>query len=294
MAQHVDLASLFGRHEFFFRRWHSFTGVIPVGGFLVFHLATNASIADGVEIFQFRVGMIHRLGPTTIMLLEWPFIFLPIIFHAVVGMMIVSRGKRNLSRYPYMGNWRYSLQRWTGVIAFFFIFWHVFHMHGWFKFEWWLKHVAEPLGGHRFDPADAYTAAQAIQSSIIVQAIYVIGVASCVYHFVNGLWTFGITWGIWTGPRAQRAANIPVGIIGVAMAAIGIAALVGMFVAEPPSRSPAAQEQVGDELFPPLGAAPAPTGDTSFAMGEHEPGSDLEGRAAAIHENNARDAARLR
>lgn len=235
MAQHFDLASVFGRHEFFFRRWHSFTGLIPVGGFLVFHLATNASIADGVEIFQYRVSMLHRLGPTTIFLLEWPLIFLPIIFHAVVGMLIVSRGKRNVTNYPYIENLRYTLQRWTGVIAFFFIFWHVFHMHGWFKFDWWVENVAAPLGGHQFDPADAYTAAEAIQASVVIEAIYFVGVMACVYHFVNGLWTFGITWGIWTGARAQRVANIPVAIIGVAMAAIGLAALFGMYTATPPA-----------------------------------------------------------
>ena len=149
----ADLASLFGRHEFFIRRLHSFTGLVPVGGFMVFHLATNASIADGVEIFQYRVNVIHGLGPSTIMMLEWPFIFLPILFHAIVGMMIVSRGKRNVLAYPYPENIRYTLQRWTGVIAFFFIFWHVFHMHGWLKFEWWVNYVAKPLGGHQFDPA---------------------------------------------------------------------------------------------------------------------------------------------
>lgn len=224
----ADLASLFGRHEFFIRRLHSFTGLVPVGGFMVFHLATNASIADGVEIFQYRVNVIHGLGPSTIMLLEWPFIFLPILFHAIAGMMIVSRGKRNVAAYPYPENIRYTLQRWTGVIAFFFIFWHVFHMHGWLKFEWWLHYVAEPLGGHQFDPTRVITAAEAIQASIWIRLFYIVGVLSCVYHFVNGIWTAGITWGLWISPRAQRMASGLALLFGLFLGGISVAALYGM------------------------------------------------------------------
>ena len=37
------------------------------------------------------------------------------------------------SIYPYRENFRYTLQRGTGVIAFVFILWHVFHMRGWFE-----------------------------------------------------------------------------------------------------------------------------------------------------------------
>lgn len=232
-----DLASFFGKHEFTIRRLHSFTGLVPVGGFLIFHLATNASIADGVEIFQYRVGLIHSLGPTTIMLLEWPFIFLPIIFHAVIGMMIVSRGKRNVRQYPYLENIRYTLQRWTGVIAFFFIFWHVFHMHGWFKFEWWVENVAKPLGGKQFDPANVITAAKAIQASPLIGVLYAVGVLSCVYHFANGIWTFGITWGIWISPRAQRAASIFCLIVGLFLGGIAVAALYGMETAKEASQT---------------------------------------------------------
>lgn len=35
--------------------------------------------------------------------------------------------------------------------------------------------------------------------------VYLLGILGVTYHFANGLWTFGITWGIATGPKAQRA-----------------------------------------------------------------------------------------
>ncbi len=233
-----DCASVFGRHEFLVRRLHSLLGLVPVGGFLVFHLATNMSMLDGVEAFQYRVNQIHDLGPTTIMMLEWPFIFLPILLHGIVGLIIVCRGKRNLRHYPYLGNFRYTLQRWTGVIAFVFIVLHVFHMHGWLKFQWWTNAVARPLGGAQFDPDHAITAAEALQASVFIQIVYAAGILACVYHFANGLWTMGITWGVWTGTRAQHRAGIPCAAIGLFLAIVGLGALFGMVTAHVPQGRP--------------------------------------------------------
>ena len=86
---HADFASIFGRHEFLVRRLHSLTGLIPIGGYLVFHLATNGAIIDGLDAYQHRADQIHRLGPTTILFAEWGLIFLPILFHGIVGTLIV-------------------------------------------------------------------------------------------------------------------------------------------------------------------------------------------------------------
>jgi len=228
----VDCASVFGRHEFFIRRMHSLIGLVPVGGFLAFHLLTNGSLLDGPETFQYRVNQIHDLGPTTLLLLEWPFIFAPILFHAIIGMIIVCRGERNLAAYPYSGNVRYTLQRWTGVIAFFFILWHVFQMHGWLRTEWWLDYIAKPLGGGLFNAADnmaAQTTAAAVWGYGAWMGIwYIVGTLACVYHFANGIWTTGITWGVWTGPRAQRWANVPIAAIGLVLAILGMGAMYGL------------------------------------------------------------------
>ena len=225
-----DPASLFGRHEFVIRRLHSLLGLMPLGGYLAFHLATNAAIIDGPAAYQHRADQIHVLGPTTILALEWSVIFLPILFHGLIGLLIVTRGKRNLVHYPYRENFRYTLERLTGVVAFAFILWHVFHMHGWLHIAWWQEHVVYPLGGAQFDPKNApATAAAALQASWVVQVVYVVGTLAVVYHFANGLWTAGITWGVWTGPSAQRWANIPIWTIGLVLAVIAVGALWGMF-----------------------------------------------------------------
>jgi succinate dehydrogenase / fumarate reductase cytochrome b subunit len=49
-----------------------------------------------------------------------------------------------------------------------------------------------------------------------------------VYHFANGLWTQGITWGLWTSAAAQRRASWISAVVGVGLASAGMAAIIGM------------------------------------------------------------------
>jgi succinate dehydrogenase / fumarate reductase cytochrome b subunit len=224
-----DPASIFGRHEFIVRRVHSLLGLVPVGAFLIVHLATNVTILDGPATFQARVDQIHSLGPLTLLFVEWAFIFLPILLHGLVGLAIVARGHRNVLYYPYLGNIRYTLQRWTGVIALVFIVWHVFHTRGWFENEWWMAHVTRPLGGGTFDAhRAAATAVAAVQAARWIAAAYALGTLASVYHLANGLWTMGITWGLWTSPHAQRWASGACLLAGLGLAGLGLAALLGL------------------------------------------------------------------
>jgi succinate dehydrogenase / fumarate reductase cytochrome b subunit len=198
-----------------------------VGGYMVVHLAVNASVLNGEASFQSNVANIHKFG-ALLPVLEWTLIFIPILFHAIVGMFIVAGGLPNNHNYGYEANTRYTLQRVTGVIAFFYIMLHVFHMHGWFHNVWWVEYVVGPFGGGKFKPYNATsTAGLALQSYSWV-AVYLVGVLSCVYHLANGLWTMGITWGAWTSPAAQRRALGVCGAFGVLLAALSMGALFGM------------------------------------------------------------------
>lgn len=218
-------SSIFERHEFLIRRLHSLTGLI-FGGYVVIHLLTNASVLGGAAMFQKNVLAIHGFGPL-LPVLEWTFIFLPILFHAVVGILLLFEMIPNTRNYPWEGNWRYTLQRTTAVILVLFIAWHVFHMHGWFHFDWWLRAI-EPMGGHKFRPYNAASSAGLALQNGVVALFYGIGVAAGVFHFCNGIWTAGITWGIWTRPMAQRRALGLCAVVGILMLAVGMGALVGM------------------------------------------------------------------
>lgn len=229
-------ASFFGRHEFAIRRLHSLSGLMPVGAYMCLHLFTNASVLANTadrDVFQNNVDLIHSLPALPI--IEWVGIFLPIIFHAVVGVAIAIHCQPNTGSYRYGSNIRYTMQRVTAWIAMFFIFYHVAQMHGWVP----LESVKEQLraGGAfaQFDPENATQTVTETLASVTQKVIYLVGVLSCVYHLANGLWTMGITWGVWTTPAAQRRANFACIGFGVALAFVGLGALFG-FSTERPSK----------------------------------------------------------
>jgi len=209
--------SFLARHQFLIYRLFSLSGLIPVGAFLVVHLLTNASVLSGAGAFQSRVDMIHSLGPLLVPI-EWVFIFLPMLFHATVGFVIIANGLPNVGSYPYVGNLRYTLQRATGMIAFVFIMGHIIHLH-------WM---GEPLGGGKFDPHAATSSAAEAIYPLLTTILYAIGVLCAVFHLANGLWTLGITWGIWTSPAAMRRANAVSIVIGVLLAGAGLGAIAGL------------------------------------------------------------------
>jgi succinate dehydrogenase / fumarate reductase cytochrome b subunit len=219
--------SFWNRHSFIIRRLHSLSGFIPVGGYMVIHLLVNASVINSPASFQSNVANIHKFG-SLLPVLEWGLIFIPILFHAIVGVFIVVGGLPNTHNYPYSANQRYALQRYTGVIAFFFIMLHVFHMHGWFHNWRWVHYVVEPWGGGQFKPYNATSTAGLALQPIVWLVIYLVGMLSCVFHLANGLWTMGITWGVWTSPAAQRRALGACTVFGVLLAAVGLGALFGM------------------------------------------------------------------
>jgi succinate dehydrogenase / fumarate reductase, cytochrome b subunit len=219
--------SFWARHSFIIRRLHSLSGLVPVGGYMVIHLAVNASVLNSPASFQSNVAGIHRFGPL-LPVLEWTLIFIPILFHGIVGMVIVAGALPNTHQYPYEANRRYTLQRVTGVIAFVFIALHVFHMHGWFHNSAWVKYVVEPWGGAQFRPYNATSTAGLALQPVVWLVIYLVGMLSCVFHLANGLWTMGITWGVWTSPAAQRRALGVCAVFGVLLAGVGLGALLGM------------------------------------------------------------------
>lgn len=209
------------RHQFVIYRLFSLSGLVPVGAYLVVHLLTNASIINGVATFQDQVDRIHSLG-VILLPVEITFIFLPLLFHAAVGWLIISGALPNTSHYPYASNIRYTMQRATGIIAFLFILFHVIQLH----------HLAgEPfreIGGAQFDADHAASSAAEAIRPLWITVLYVIGMLSTVYHFANGLWTQGITWGLWTSAAAQRRASWVSVIVGIGLAVVGLSAVVGM------------------------------------------------------------------
>ncbi|WP_251198071.1 succinate dehydrogenase [Anaerotardibacter muris] len=177
-----------GRRINFLKKLQSLCGVVPLGIFFCFHLVANYTLTWSIPAYDAFSHFLETMPYKD--LLEIVVIFLPLLFHAIIGIYIVFTGSNNVSTYGYMRNWRYLFQRITGVIAFAFLVWHVIGL------KWAVSLM--PDGGSTF------SILQTAVANPVALVAFIIGVYSCLYHFVNGLWTFCITWGITLTPRSQQ------------------------------------------------------------------------------------------
>ncbi len=209
----------FDRNHFLLRRLHSLAGIVPVGAFLINHLLANSTAFLGPEHFDHHIGIIHSLP--WLLAIEIVFIFVPLAFHATYGVIIAWQGKLNQNQYPYMDNWRYTLQRVTAYITFGFILLHLAH----FRF-------APLFGGQEYGGADpaffTFTLAGFQHMWLPLWTwvlIYAIGLTAAVFHFCNGIVTFCITWGITVGVAARKKMSVAAGALGLVLLTWGVLSL---------------------------------------------------------------------
>ncbi|MEM9365700.1 MAG: succinate dehydrogenase cytochrome b558 subunit [Planctomycetota bacterium] len=245
MSEPTPASAFFIRHEFAIRRLHSLTGIVPLGAYMCVHLVTNASLLNGPETFQRAVFTIHSLG-RLLPLVEWGFIFGPLLFHAILGVWIVKTGKSNTSSYQFASNKRYRWQRWTGMIGVAWLFFHVLHLHGWFHAGFWLA-IVEPAGMAQFRPYNAASTLMSAMQGYVWPAFYLAGVLSLVFHLANGIWTAGITWGLWISPKAQQRATKVCTAFGLGLALVGTSAWWGAVSAG--QEEIKAAEVIEDEMY---------------------------------------------
>jgi succinate dehydrogenase / fumarate reductase cytochrome b subunit len=215
-----DVDNWMARNHFALRRVHSLLGIIPVGVFLIEHLLTNSLAWFGPEKFNEQVHWLHELH--YLIWLEVLFIFLPLAFHGIYGVAIVLTARNNATQYPYLDNWRFTLQRWTGVITMLFIIVHLGH----FRFAHWFG--GEHYVGHADPFGVTQRGFQAIPPGIAWFPIYLIGTLAAVYHFCNGLVTFCITWGITIGVESRKRLSFAAAGLGAVLMIWGVMALYSL------------------------------------------------------------------
>jgi succinate dehydrogenase cytochrome b subunit len=183
-------------HSFLLRKLHSLSGIIPVGAYMADHIWENSyslvsagkynEASQGLQTIPWRLA------------LEIALIWLPILYHAAYGFYIWGHGKINVSNYPWVGNWMFALQRWTGLIAFAFLGWHVY---------------TERLLTHG---KSTYLEVYEGMQDPWFFAFFLVGVTACSVHLGVGIWNFLCKWGLAATTRSQRAA----GFLGVGIAII--------------------------------------------------------------------------
>jgi len=192
------------KDNLFLRRLHSFTGAIPLGAYLLFHLYANSFALNGAASYDEHVRPLRSLP--YLYVIASVFIFLPLIYHAGYGLYIWYTGEFNGLQYRYYRNWVYMKQRSTGLIVLVFVCYHIYDQ--------------------VFRPDVSFANVAGSLSHPAVLALYVLGVSSAAWHFFSGLWSVLIKWGVTLGERSQRATLVVCSVLGIGLIVVGIRALL--------------------------------------------------------------------
>ncbi|MGC1130397.1 MAG: hypothetical protein WA875_12620 [Candidatus Acidiferrales bacterium] len=190
---------------------HSLSGIIPIGAYLLDHLWSNSyalvspgkynQLSSELQTVPWRIAI------------ETCVLWIPIAFHALYGMWIWWKGKSNALGHPWMANWLYVLQRWSGMIALAFIVWHLY---------------TERFIGHG---VTRYSDVARSMANPWYLTFYIVGIVAASFHLGNGLWNFACKWGIAVTPRAQRAFGWLGLVVGLACVVTGVAVVLGFHYA---------------------------------------------------------------
>ena len=189
---------------------------MPLGLFLLEHFYTNSKALAGAGDFNKAVTELQSIP--YILFVEIGGIFIPLIYHAVYGLVITVEARPNNLNYPYPRNWFYLIQRITGIILFFFITFHLLH----FRFgltPWNNLSVAH-------NPGQAFDIVAGAFRIVPIFIVYVVGITATVWHLANGIWLFLVDWGITIGERAQRLTGYACIGFGVVLLLVGINAAI--------------------------------------------------------------------
>ena len=203
--------------SYLLRKLHSLTGIIPVGAFLAEHFWSNSAALVSAEKYN-RTSEDLQTIPYRIFV-EWLFIFLPILYHGGYGVYIWLRGKSNVSQYPWVRNWLYTLQRWTGLVAFVYIGWHLYT-------ERWVTHGRSTYATVANDLLNPW-----------YLAFFIVGVLASSFHLGVGIWNFLCKWGLAATAHAQRAAGQLGVLVGVVFSVVGVLIILSFRLAWHPFAS---------------------------------------------------------
>ena len=197
------------KNEFYLRRLHSLLGIIPIGAFLIVHLRINHQATQGAEAFNKAAGFMESLP--FLLVTELILIYIPILYHGLYGIHIAFTAKENIGHYSLFRNWMFALQRLTGIIAFVFIFVHL-----------WQTRLQKLFFGKEISYDMMH---QTLQNPIWV-IVYIICVIAVIFHFSNGIWSFLVTWGFLQSKKSQRIFTWVSLIIFLILSYIGVTAIL--------------------------------------------------------------------
>jgi succinate dehydrogenase / fumarate reductase cytochrome b subunit len=183
-------------HSEILRKLHSFTGLFPLGAYLLFHAYEQLAVRQG------RTAEILRLDRTTSAPLEVTCVLLPLLLHAALGVRLArvsARRSEAADTFAYASPAFVRLQMWSGIVSACFLLWHVAGV--------WLPRVIAAR------PAAGYGAMVDHASTLPMAALYVLGITAVCVHFAQGLSAVCLRYQILKVP--PRAARIVFGLVGM-------------------------------------------------------------------------------
>jgi succinate dehydrogenase / fumarate reductase cytochrome b subunit len=194
--------------KYLWKRLHTLSGVVPLGGFLAEHLWANVHAIEGPAAFNAEVNYLEHLP--FLFIIEMVLIVIPLLYHLLYGIVVMLDARYNVTEMPYFRNWMFSLQRWTGAFMIVFIGYH-----------YWQFRLRSYFGqiNLNFDAV-----AQQLHHPWMA-AFYVLGVLATVFHFSNGLWSFALDWGLLVTRRAQDQFTWVTLVVFVVLSGMGLTSI---------------------------------------------------------------------
>jgi succinate dehydrogenase cytochrome b subunit len=159
------------------QRLFTWTGLLPLGGFLVAHLAVNSSALRGVAPFASVIGTVHRIPAFGA--LEASFLLMPLAVHGALGGWLVVTRRPFASSSPYPAHVGLAMRvAGVGVVAFL-----AMHLP---EFRW--RGAGERLGGHETATLLAADLSWTWHGVPLRGLVYLVGAACAAFHLGAGLW----------------------------------------------------------------------------------------------------------
>jgi succinate dehydrogenase / fumarate reductase, cytochrome b subunit len=221
------------KENYVLHRIHSLTGVVPVGYYMVQHLALNTFSIGGASSFDSVIEFFEAIPKHILLAMEVFVIWIPMLFHAIYGIFIASRAENNVfaEKYKYAHNRMFWLQRASGIFIFGFLIYHV-------SSTTILKYIKNDPSLIKF--AEWHSR---FQQPLLV-LVYGLGIAAASYHLGYGIWNFCIRWGITVSEKAQTRIMKISGFVAVALTLMGWAAVAGFIINKPTESKPAGEASV--------------------------------------------------
>jgi succinate dehydrogenase / fumarate reductase cytochrome b subunit len=176
------------------RKLHSFTGLFPLGAYLLFHSYEHFAVRDG------RDAVLARLLRTTSWPVEVAAILLPLLVHAGLGVHL-ARFDEGLPSSSYASPAFRRLQLVSGIFVMLFLGLHVAGV-------WLPRALAEDR------PGAAYAAMLDQVGHLPGAVLYALGVTAVCLHFGQGLSVYFSRYGVLhLSPREGRFLGAGLGIL---------------------------------------------------------------------------------